>query len=46
MSLRIVEPERPGFDSRTFECPKCYDIETFVAPISCEIEIDVSIAPA
>jgi hypothetical protein len=30
MSLRLIEPERPGFDSRTFECPKCYDTETFV----------------
>jgi len=36
MSLRIIEPERPGFDSRTFECPKCYDTETFVASISPE----------
>jgi hypothetical protein len=44
MSLRIIEPERPGFDSRTFECPKCYDTETFVASIS--HEINVSIGPA
>jgi DNA-directed RNA polymerase subunit M/transcription elongation factor TFIIS len=44
MSLRIIEPERSGFDSRTFECPKCYDTETFVASIS--DEINVSIAPA
>ena len=44
MSLRIIEPERPGFDSRTFECPKCYDTETFVASIS--DEINVSISPA
>jgi hypothetical protein len=44
MSLRIIEPERPGFDSRTFECPKCYDTETFVASISHEIR--VSIGPA
>jgi hypothetical protein len=44
MELRLIEPERPGFDLRTFECPKCYDTETFVASISCEI--DVSIAPA
>jgi predicted RNA-binding Zn-ribbon protein involved in translation (DUF1610 family) len=44
MSLRIIEPERPGFDSRTFECPKCYDTETFVASIS--REINVSIGPA
>jgi hypothetical protein len=44
MSLRLIEPERPGFDSRTFECPKCYDAETFVVSISCEV--DVSIAPS
>jgi hypothetical protein len=42
--LRLIEPERPGFDSRTFECPKCYDTETFVVSISCEV--DVSIAPS
>ena len=35
-SLRIIKPERPGFDSRTFECPKCYDTETFLASISRE----------
>jgi hypothetical protein len=34
MSLRIIEPERPGFDSQTFECPKCSDTKTLVAPIS------------
>jgi hypothetical protein len=44
MSLRIIEPERPGFDSRTFECPKCYDTETFVASIS--REIGISVGPA
>jgi hypothetical protein len=45
MSLRMIEPERPGFDSRTFECPKCYDTETFVAS-SIPQEINVSIGPA
>jgi hypothetical protein len=44
MSLRISEPERPGFDLRTFECPKCYDTETLVTSIS--PEIPVSIGPA
>jgi hypothetical protein len=38
MSLRIIEPERPGFDLRTFECPRCFGIETLVAPISGETE--------
>jgi hypothetical protein len=41
MSLRIIEPERPGFDSRTFECPKCYDTETFVASISRETGVSI-----
>jgi hypothetical protein len=44
MALRIIEPERPGFDLRTFECPKCLGTETLVASIS--REVDVSIAPA
>jgi predicted RNA-binding Zn-ribbon protein involved in translation (DUF1610 family) len=44
MLLRIIEPERPGFDSRTFECPKCYDTETVVALISREIDISVGLA--
>jgi hypothetical protein len=43
MSLRIIEPESPGFDSRTFECPKCYDAETVVALISHEIDISVGV---
>jgi predicted RNA-binding Zn-ribbon protein involved in translation (DUF1610 family) len=41
MSLRIIEPERHGFDSRTFECPKCDDTEIFVASISHEINISI-----
>jgi hypothetical protein len=44
MSMRIIEPEGPGFDSRAFECPKCYDTEAFVASIS--HEINVSVGPA
>jgi DNA-directed RNA polymerase subunit M/transcription elongation factor TFIIS len=47
MSLRVIEPERPGFDSRTFECPKCYDTETLVMSISCETDVseaEVSVA--
>jgi hypothetical protein len=32
MSLRIIEPERPGFDSRTFECPKSTASISPVAP--------------
>jgi hypothetical protein len=44
MSLRIIEPETPGFDSRTFECPKCYDTETFVASISREIDVSIALA--
>jgi hypothetical protein len=45
MSLRIIEPERAGFDSQTFECPKCYDTETLVAPISSAIEVAISTRP-
>jgi hypothetical protein len=41
MSLRIIEPESPGFDSRTFGCPKCYDTGTFVASISAEINVSI-----
>jgi hypothetical protein len=46
MALRIIEPERPGFDSRTFECPKCFVTDTLVVSISREIEMEVSIAPS
>jgi hypothetical protein len=41
MLLQIIEPERPGFDSRTFECPKCYGSETLVASISGEINVSI-----
>jgi hypothetical protein len=41
MALRVIEPERPGFDSRTFECPKCYDTETLVVSISCAADVSV-----
>jgi hypothetical protein len=37
MALRLIEPERPGFDLRTFECPKCFGTQTSVASISCEV---------
>jgi predicted RNA-binding Zn-ribbon protein involved in translation (DUF1610 family) len=36
MTLRIIEPERSGFDVRTFECPKCSGVETLVVSISGE----------
>jgi hypothetical protein len=44
MALRLIEPERPSFDLRTFECPKCLGTEALVVSISCEVK--VSIAPA
>jgi hypothetical protein len=44
MSLRIIEPERPGFDSRTFECSKCFGTKTLVVLIS--PEVDVYVAPS
>ena len=31
MYLAIIEPEKPGFDLRTFECPRCQHVETIVA---------------
>jgi hypothetical protein len=49
MSLRIIEPERPGFDSRTFECPKCFVTDTLVIPISRKVEaaeVEAAIATA
>jgi hypothetical protein len=42
MALRLIEPERPGFDLRTFECPKCFGTETLVASISCEVDVSVA----
>jgi hypothetical protein len=42
MALRLIEPERPGFDLQTFECPKCYGTETLV--VSNSRELDVSVA--
>jgi hypothetical protein len=42
MSLRIIEPERPGFDSRTFECPKCFITDTLVVSISDEVEVPIA----
>jgi len=44
MALRIIEPERQGFDSRTFECPKCFGTETLVASISCETGASTGLA--
>ena len=43
MELRTIEPERPGFDSQTFECPKCFVTDTLVVSISREAE--ASLAP-
>ena len=31
MYLAYIEPEKPGFDLRTFECPRCQHVETAVA---------------
>jgi hypothetical protein len=39
MALRFIEPERPGFDSRTFECPECFGTKTLVVSISCEADV-------
>lgn len=45
MSLRIIEPERLGFESQTFECPKCHDTKTLVTPISSAADDSIA-APA
>jgi hypothetical protein len=31
MDLARIEPEKPGHDLRTFECPRCHHLETAVA---------------
>jgi hypothetical protein len=31
MYLARIEPEKPGFDLRTFEYPRCQHVETAVA---------------
>jgi hypothetical protein len=46
MTLRLIEPERPGFGLRTFECPECLGTETLVASISCEVDVSIAITPA
>ena len=30
MYLARIEPEKPGFDLRTFECPRCQHVESVV----------------
>ena len=30
MYLARIEPEKPGHDLRTFECPRCQHVETAV----------------
>ena len=30
MYLAYIEPEKPGFDLRTFECPRCQHAEAVV----------------
>jgi hypothetical protein len=39
MLLRLIEPEKPGFDAQTFECPKCFASETIVISISSELDV-------
>jgi DNA-directed RNA polymerase subunit M/transcription elongation factor TFIIS len=31
MYLAVIEPGRPGFDLRTFKCPRCQQVESVVA---------------
>ena len=30
MVLEQIEPDKPGYDRRTFECPSCEHVETVV----------------
>jgi hypothetical protein len=29
VTLIRIEPHRPGFDLRCFECPKCYHVDQY-----------------
>jgi hypothetical protein len=33
MSLRVVEPDKPALELRTFECPTCFETESLLALI-------------
>jgi hypothetical protein len=46
MVLRLIEPEKPGFDAQTFECNKCFVSETFVISISGEANVSIALSPA
>jgi hypothetical protein len=46
MLLRLVEPEKPGFDAQTFECQKCFVSETFVISISGDNDVSNALSLA
>jgi hypothetical protein len=46
MLLRLIEPEKPGFDAQTFECQKCFVSETFVISISGEVDVSNALSLA
>ena len=46
MLLRLIEPEKPGFDAQTFECTKCFVSETFVISISGEADVSIGLSQA
>jgi transcription elongation factor Elf1 len=33
MWIAQAEPEKPGYEKRTFECPRCHHVESIVAEI-------------
>jgi hypothetical protein len=37
MSSRVIEPDKPGLELGTFECPQCYETESVVARIGREV---------
>jgi hypothetical protein len=40
MYLARIEPEKPGHDLRTFECPRCQHVETAVVASAAMIVIN------
>lgn len=34
MVLTLIAPDKPGFDQRTFECPRCEISESFLIAVS------------
>jgi hypothetical protein len=51
MRLVCIEPGKPGFDLRTFECARCSAGETFLVPVAAQalrgaVRIELSLSSA